>query len=278
MLDPHPDGIPAADLLRLAAHPLRWELLRQLARSDRQVHELTALTGRPQNLVSYHLGQLRSAQLVSARRSSADARDAYYTADLDRLGGLLAAAGQALHPGLRLTPVPAAPVPATAVPAAPVPATAVPAAPVPAAAGPAAARVLFLCSGNSSRSQIAEALTRSRSGGRIEAHSAGSRPRPLHPCAVRVMAGRGISLAGHRPKHLDEFAGQHFDYVITVCDKVREICPEFPGQPETVHWSVPDPAAASDAAAAGCPAFERTAADLDTRVKFLVTALASPAR
>ena len=135
--------------------------------------------------------------------------------------------------------------------------------------------MLFLCTGNSSRSQIAEALARSRSGGRIEAHSAGSRPRPLHPCAVRVMARRGISLAGHRPKHLDEFAGQRFDYVITVCDKVREICPEFPGQPETVHWSIPDPAAAGDAAAADCPAFERTAADLDTRVKFLVTALGS---
>jgi protein-tyrosine-phosphatase len=256
MLDPHPDGTPAADFLRLAAHPLRWELLRELARSDRQVHELTALTGRPQNLVSYHLGQLRSAELVSARRSSADARDAYYTADLDRLGGLLATAGQALHPGLRLAPAPAVPGPA---------------------AGSAAARVLFLCTGNSSRSQIAEALARNRSGGRIEAHSAGSRPRPLHPCAVRVMAERGISLAGHRSKHLDEFAGQDFDYVITVCDKVREICPEFPGQPETVHWSIPDPAAASDAAAAGCPAFERTAADLDTRIKFLVAALTSPA-
>jgi protein-tyrosine-phosphatase/DNA-binding transcriptional ArsR family regulator len=255
MLDPHPEGTPAADFLRLAGHPLRWELLHQLARSDRQVHELTALTGRPQNLVSYHLGQLRSAGLVSARRSSADARDAYYTADLERLGRLLAATGQALHPGLRLAPVPATPSPPT---------------------GAAQARVLFLCTGNSSRSQIAEALARNQSGGRIEAHSAGSRPRPLHRCAVRVMAGRGISLAGHRPKHLDEFAGQQFDYVITVCDKVREICPEFPGQPETVHWSVPDPSAESDAAAAGCPAFERTAADLDTRVRFLVAAVTGP--
>jgi protein-tyrosine-phosphatase len=137
--------------------------------------------------------------------------------------------------------------------------------------------VLFLCTGNSSRSQIAEALTRDRSGGWIEAHSAGSRPRPLHPCAVKVMAGRGISLAGHRPKHLDEFAGQRFDYVITLCDKVREICPEFPGRPEPVHWSIPDPAAADDAGAAGCPAIERTAADLDTRIKFLVIAILSAA-
>ena len=112
MLGTSPDRPPAADFLRLAAHPLRWELLSALARSDRQVHELTALPGRPQNLVSYHLGQLRSAELVSARRSSADARDAYYTADLDRLGALLAAAGRALHPGLRLAPVPAVPGPA----------------------------------------------------------------------------------------------------------------------------------------------------------------------
>jgi ArsR family transcriptional regulator, arsenate/arsenite/antimonite-responsive transcriptional repressor / arsenate reductase (thioredoxin) len=251
-----PDGPAAAGFLRLAAHPLRWELLCQLARSDRQVRELTALTGRPQNLVSYHLGRLRSGQLVSARRSSADARDAYYTADLDRLGGLLAATGRALHPGLRLAPAPTGPG---------------------RSAGSAAARVLFLCTGNSSRSQIAEALARERSGGCIEAFSAGSRPRPLHPCAVRVMAGRGISLAGHRPRHLDEFAGQHFDYVITLCDKVREICPEFPGRPEPVHWSIPDPAAADDAAAPGCPAFERTAADLETRIKFLVTAIVSPA-
>src|ERR1700722_8995050 len=111
MLDPHPDGIPAADLLRLAAHPLRWELLRQLARSDRQVHELTALPGRPQNLVSYPLGQLRSARLVSARRSSADARDAYYTADLDRLGGLLGPARPALPPRVRPPPGPPPPGP-----------------------------------------------------------------------------------------------------------------------------------------------------------------------
>jgi protein-tyrosine-phosphatase len=255
MLAAQPDGTAAAGFLRLAAHPLRWELLRELARSDRQVHELTALTGRPQNLVSYHLGQLRSAKLVSARRSSADARDAYYTADLDRLGGLLAATGQALHPGLRLALAPAA---------------------AGSTAG-SAARVLFLCTGNSSRSQIAEALARNRSGGSIEAYSAGSHPRPLHPCAARVLAARGISLAGHRSKHLDEFAGQHFDYVITVCDKVREICPEFPGQPEPVHWSIPDPAASRDAAAAGCPAFERTAADLDTRIRFLIAAVTSPA-
>src|SRR5437667_82748 len=86
--------------LQLAGHPVRWRLLRELARSDRQVRELTSLTGHPQPLVSYHLGRLRAAQLVSARRSSADGRDAYYTADLARCGELLAAAGRALHPAL----------------------------------------------------------------------------------------------------------------------------------------------------------------------------------
>src|SRR4029077_15226066 len=84
--------------LQLAGHPVRWRLLRELARSDRQVRELSSLTGHPQSLVSYHLGRLRAAELVSARRSSADGRDAYYTVELARCGELLAAAGGARHP------------------------------------------------------------------------------------------------------------------------------------------------------------------------------------
>ena len=94
--------------LQLAGHPLRWRLLGELAHSDRTVHELTGLVGQPQNLVSYHLGKLRDARLVSARRSSADRRDAYYTVALTRFSELLAATGGALHPGLRLTPPPPA--------------------------------------------------------------------------------------------------------------------------------------------------------------------------
>src|SRR5262245_48352041 len=91
--------------LQLAGHPLRWHLLTELARSDRTVQELTDLVGGPQNLISYHLGKLRDGRLVSARRSSADRRDTYYTVDLSRIGGLLSATGSELHPGLRLTPV-----------------------------------------------------------------------------------------------------------------------------------------------------------------------------
>src|ERR1700728_4552790 len=91
-----PESVPPG-FLRLAGHPLRWRLLSELACSDRQVRELTVLTGEQQSLVSYHLGQLRAGGLVSTRRSSADRRDAYYAIDLARCGDLLAPAGAALH-------------------------------------------------------------------------------------------------------------------------------------------------------------------------------------
>jgi protein-tyrosine-phosphatase len=243
--------------LQLAGHPLRWQLLSDLARSDRTVRELTGLVGEPQNLVSYHLGKLREAGLVSARRSSADRRDAYYTVALTRLGELLAATGQALHPGLRLTPSPRSE----------------------ATTGTVTARVLFLCTGNSARSQMAEALARVRSGGRVETHSAGSHPKPLHPNAVRVMRDEhGIDLSGHRSKHLSAFVHERFDRVISLCDRVREVCPEFPGRPETAHWSIADPSAgyADGDDEASYPAFQRTAAELETRIEFLLASLAVP--
>ena len=89
-------GVAVPEFLQLAGHPLRWRLLGELTRSDRMVHELTGLVGEAQNLVSYHLGKLRDARLVSTRRSSADRRDAYYTVDLTRIGELLSATGGAL--------------------------------------------------------------------------------------------------------------------------------------------------------------------------------------
>ena len=90
-------------------------------------------------------------------------------------------------------------------------------------------RVLFLCTGNSARSQMAEALAGQVGGDAIEAASAGSRPKPLHPDAVLVMREHGLDISERRPKHLDTFAGQRFGYVISLCDRVREVCPEFPG-------------------------------------------------
>ena len=106
--------------------------------------------------------------------------------------------------------------------------------------------MLFLCTGNSARSQMAEALIEHLSVGTIKARSAGSHPKPLHPNAVRVMAERGIDISDEQTKHLTRFAAQRFDRVITLCDKVREVCPEFPGGPTAAHWSIADPAAAGD--------------------------------
>ena len=244
----HPDLSPP-EFLQLAGHPLRWRLLRELARSDRTVHELTRLVEEPQNLVSYHLGKLRDARLVSARRSSADRRDTYYTVDLTLVGGLLSATSGALHPGLRLTT------------------------PSAGDAGHDAVRVLFLCTGNSARSPMAEALARVLSGESVQAHSAGSHPKPLHPHAVRVMRDEhGIDLAGHESKHVDVFADQRFDLVVSLCDRVREVCPEFPAHPESIHWSIPNPAArGSDDAS--YPLFRQTASELETRIGFLLAAL-----
>ena len=234
-------GSAPPGFLRLAGHPLRWRLLTELARSDRQVRELRDLLGQPQSLVSYHLGQLKAGGLVSARRSSADGRDAYYRVDLTRCTELLTETGRALHPGLGLVPAPADRVGVRT-------------------------RVLFLCTGNSARSQMAEALLGQLSGGTVEVASAGSRPKPLHPSAVQVMREHGIDISGRQAKHLDTFAGQRFGYVISLCDRVREVCPEFPGHPQMIHWSIADPAAEPD----GYPAFRRVATELRTRIGFLL--------
>jgi protein-tyrosine-phosphatase/DNA-binding transcriptional ArsR family regulator len=236
--------------LRLASDPIRWRLLSELAHSDRRVGELCTLLNRPQSLISYHLGKLRAEGVVSRRRSAADGRDSYYTLDLARCREVLATGGGTLHPGLRLAPPPHR---------------------WDRAAG---ARVLFLCTGNSSRSQIAQAFVEHLAGGAVEARSAGSHPKPLHRNAVRVMRGRGIDIAGRRSKHLSEFAGERFDYVVTLCDRVREVCPEFPDHPDLIHWSIPDPAREGERDEETYPAFERTADELCTRIPFLLELIA----
>jgi protein-tyrosine-phosphatase/DNA-binding transcriptional ArsR family regulator len=253
---PDPSGLAPSEFLQLAGHPLRWRLLGELARSDRNVQELTERVGEPQNLVSYHLGKLRDGRLVRAGRSSADRRDTYYGLDLARFRDLLSATGGALHAGLRLSPPSRDDL----------------------QMGPA--KVLFLCTGNSARSPIAEALARARSGGAIEAYSAGSQPKPLHPNAARVMREEyGLDLSGHAPRRLEVFADQSFDRVISLCDRVREVCPEFPGRPETIHWSIANPAT-GESDDVTYPMFQRTAAELATRIEFLIADLAerTPAR
>jgi ArsR family transcriptional regulator, arsenate/arsenite/antimonite-responsive transcriptional repressor / arsenate reductase (thioredoxin) len=240
-------SVPA--FVRLAAHPLRWRLLTELAGSDYRVRELVTLVDEPQNLVSYHLRLLRDSSLVSATRSSFDGRDSYYHLDLDRCADALADTGAALHPALCREPPTRKPK-----------------------ADPRRAPrvgVLFVCTGNSARSPIAEALLRHRSGGRVDVASAGSRPRPdLHPHAVRVLRDEfGIDIGSQRPRHLDTVTGRRFDYVVSLCDKAREVCPDFPDHPRRVHWSIPDPDPTS------YPAFQHTAAGIDARIRHLLPVL-----
>jgi protein-tyrosine-phosphatase/DNA-binding transcriptional ArsR family regulator len=251
-------GQAIPSLVRLAGHPVRWHLLAELTAGDFRVRELTALVGRPQNLVSYHLRQLRGGGLVTSRRSSFDGRDTYYHLDLDRCAHALITTGMALHPALSLRLRP------PAIPG----------------GGSRRPRVLFACTGNSARSPIAEALLRHRAEGQVEVVSAGSRPKQrIHPHAVRALRDRfGIDISHQVPRHLDTVADQPFDHVITLCDKVREVCPDFGDHPRFVHWSIPDPAATGDADNDGYPAFIRIAAQIDTRIQHLMTVLAATPR
>ncbi len=129
-------------------------------------------------------------------------------------------------------------------------------------------RVLFLCTGNSARSQMAEALARHLSGNRMEVVSAGSAPQAdVHPMARTVLAERyGLDPTGLHPKSMMRFADQRFDYVITVCDRAAESCPVFPGDPDRIHWSFEDPAAVKDPHEQR-RAFERVATGLAARLR-----------
>jgi len=105
-------------------------------------------------------------------------------------------------------------------------------------------RVLILCTGNSARSQMAEGLLRRDAGDRFEAFSAGVEPAvSVRPEAIAAMREIGVDISGNRPKHVNDFAGQRFDYVLTVCDHAHETCPVFPGGTQVIHHSFRDPAA-----------------------------------
>jgi thioredoxin type arsenate reductase len=241
------DLFPLPEFIKLVSNELRWKLLVALARSDYRVNELVELLQHPQNLVSYHLQKLRLSKLVVERRSSADAREVYYSADLEHLQRLYTSAGATLHPAL----VPAAQEKTAISIVQPV-------------------RVLFLCTHNSARSQMAEGIMRQQGGTAFSVFSAGTEPAQVHPMAVRVMANMNIDISQHRSKHLNEFIGQSFDYIITVCDRAREMCPVFPGQPVQLHWSFPDPTEAQGTEQERLTAFTATAMQLKTRIEFLL--------
>lgn len=235
------------DFIKLLANDVRWGVLKALASGDHPVNELVTLVQQPMNLVSYHLKKMREEALVTTRRSEADGRDVYYTLDLERLRDLYLAAGSALHP---LLAQPDRTLDLAAVPA---------------------ARVLVVCTHNSARSQMAEALLRDLSKGKIAVFSAGSHPTRVHPEAIHTMDSLGIDIRAQTPHHLNEYEGQSFDYVITVCDKAREVCPTFPGAAQQLHWGFSDPVGIADAEQRQA-AFTRIAQRLRIRIEhFLVT-------
>ena len=239
------------EFVRLVSHPLRWRLVAELARSDLRVRELVTVAGEPQNLVSYHLRLLRDGGLVTSRRSSFDARDSYYHLDLDRCATALMSLGPALHPALRMTSAPET------------------------KRRTGNSSVLFVCTGNSARSPIAEALLRHRTGKRVRVTSAGIRPKDrIHPHAVRVLREHyDIHIDGQSPRLLDTAHGTRFDRVITLCDKAREAILDAEDWPR-VHWSIPDPAA-TDHRRATYSAFVAAAAEIDSRVRHLVPSLST---
>jgi protein-tyrosine-phosphatase len=240
-------------VLKLVAHEVRWNLLQHLSQSDYRVNDLVERLHLPQNLVSYHLKQLRQGHLVTERRSSADERAVFYTLDLKRLQELYLAAGETLHPGVTAD---------------------IFASPPQENGSQRPLRVLFLCTENSARSQMAEALLRHLSHGTVEAASAGSIPAAqIHPLARRCMEECGIDISQQYPKHFEVFRGQHFDAIVTVCDRVMESCPTFPDDPERIHWSFLDPATVQGTDEGQLHAFEQTSLQLSMRIRFLLTLL-----
>jgi ArsR family transcriptional regulator len=199
-------------LLKLLADDRRWRLLRELRLSDWQVSELVARTGLPQNLVSYHLGLLRQAGLVQVHRSDADARALYYGLDMAALQQAQQQIATSLHLG--------APLVNDALPSVP---------------------VVFLCTGNSVRSQMAEGWLRHLSQGQVPAQSAGTNPRHVDPRAVQTMAEAGIDISQQWSKGLDALDATPPGIVVTVCDNAREACAPCLAAPVQLHWSIPSP-------------------------------------
>jgi len=128
-------------------------------------------------------------------------------------------------------------------------------------------RVLFLCTHNAARSQMAEGILRHLSQGSVEVYSAGTEPSAVHPLAVRALGEMGIDISGQRSKPVREFAGQSFDFVATLCEGARELCPIFPGDPERVHWGFRDPGAVTGTDEERLRAFKQTARELTARLR-----------
>lgn len=237
----------APETVWLLGHKVRWQLAKKLSHSDQKVGELVEAVGESQNLVSYHLGLLRRAGVVSERRSSHDSRDVYYSLNLEGLREGLDQGFARLHPALRMPRLEATSA---------------------SEEGSRQPRLLFVCTGNSARSQLAEAIARDLARGTVEVFSAGPRPAGIHPMTLRVLQELGLPADGLRSKGIDEVGGR-FDLVITLCDIAREDCPPFRGA-DVIHWSLPDPARSDGSGRRSVQTFRHTAEELQLRIALLL--------
>jgi thioredoxin type arsenate reductase len=234
-------------LLTLLGNDIRWKLISLLVKSDFSVGELQRKVRGQQNLISYHLRRLKKAKLVRENTSIADGRETYYSINMPQLQQLFFSIGSSLHPALDPNADSRAERKAAE-----------------------RLRILFLCTHNSARSQMAEGLMRARGGNRVEVYSAGTEPSQVNPLAIQAMDELGINIRNQESKSMDLFLNQKFDYVITVCDRAKDACPVFPGAPEQIHWSFPDPSEASGGPDKKLKAFQETAQGLSQRINYLM--------
>jgi thioredoxin type arsenate reductase len=238
------------EFLQLMGHEIRWQLLQALSFTDMHVQELVDATNRPQNLVSYHLRKLLEHGILQEHRSIADGREIYYSLDLDRVRASYFSVGEMLHPALGEDPQSQHKERMMDT--------------------NRMVRVLFLCTHNSARSQIAEGILRTKSNGKVEVYSAGSEATQIHPLAVRALSEMNIDISRQYSKGLEQFISQPFDYIITVCDRAKESCPVFPGDPVRIHWSFPDPAAVEGTEDERYRAFKETSIQMMARISYLL--------
>ena len=237
----------APAIFKLLSSDLRWKLLIALTQSDLRVQELTNLLGQPQNLVSYHLQKLQDADLVFEHNSIADGREVYYGINLKQIRNLFNITQETLHPGLVIDSADGLSI--------------------------MSLRVLFLCTHNSARSQMAEGFLRAKGYSQIEVFSAGTDPLPVNPMAIQVMREFNIDIHEQQSKSVEQFLDQSFDFVITVCDRARETCPILPGDPVKIHWSIADPTAVTGSPEVQLQTFRATALELDERINFFLAGI-----
>ena len=225
-----------------------------LSMGPMSVGDLGITLGLSQALISHHLAVLKAAGLIADHRSPHDGRVIFYTVNKDRLRDLYGELSLLLDPIRALDPRPTPPDPTRRT----------------AMSGPI--RALFLCTGNSARSQMAEALLHDKGEGLFEAFSAGTHPKALNPLTIKIMDEKGIDVRGQRSKDVAEFLADRFDYVITVCDSANEECPVFPGDYERIHWSFEDPAAATGDEERRLTVFRRVRIAIENRIALFINA------